>query len=93
MLQIESLTKSYPIKNGILKVLNGINLNIEPGEKVAILGRNGAGKSTLIRIIGDLETPDSGNVSRSMSISWPLGYSGGMQRARQNIFGWYAGKA
>ncbi|MBU3618793.1 ABC transporter ATP-binding protein [Polynucleobacter sp. JS-Fieb-80-E5] len=79
MLQIERLTKSYPIKGGTLRVLNDINLNIEPGEKVAILGRNGAGKSTLIRIIGDLETPDSGNITRGMSISWPLGYSGGMQ--------------
>lgn len=79
MLQIERLTKSYQIKSGTLRVLNGINLHIEPGEKVAILGKNGAGKSTLIRIIGNLEAPDSGNVIRGMSISWPLGYSGGMQ--------------
>jgi len=79
MLQVQNLSKSYPIKGGTLRVLNRINLNIEPGEKVAVLGRNGAGKSTLIRIIGDLETPDSGNITRGMSISWPLGYSGGMQ--------------
>jgi len=79
MLQVKNLSKSYPIKGGSLKVLNNINLEIHRGEKVAILGRNGAGKSTLIRIIGDLETPDAGKVIRDMSISWPLGFSGGMQ--------------
>lgn len=79
MLQVQNLSKSYPIKGGVLRVLDGINLHIEPGEKVAILGRNGAGKSTLVRIIGDLESPDSGTITRGMSISWPLGYSGGMQ--------------
>ena len=79
MLQALNLCKSYPTKGGILKVLNGVNLEINRGEKVAILGRNGSGKSTLIRIIGGLEAPDSGNIVRGMSISWPLGYSGGMQ--------------
>jgi len=79
MLQVRDLKKSYTIHGGTLKVLNGVNLEITHGEKVAILGRNGAGKSTLIRIIGDLEIPDSGKVFRGMSISWPLGYSGGMQ--------------
>jgi capsular polysaccharide transport system ATP-binding protein len=79
MLQVRDLKKSYPIHGGTLKVLNGVNLEITHGEKVAILGRNGAGKSTLIRIIGDLEIPDSGKVFKGMSISWPLGYSGGMQ--------------
>lgn len=79
MLQIQNISKSYRINGGSLRVLNNINLEIMYGEKVAILGRNGAGKSTLIRIIGDLEAPDSGRVNRGMSISWPLGFSGGMQ--------------
>lgn len=79
MLKVHELYKSYRTKNGLISVLSGVNLEIRRGEKVAILGRNGAGKSTLIRVIGDLESPDSGRISREMSISWPLGYSGGMQ--------------
>ena len=79
MLRVKNICKSYPIKMGSIKVLDNVNFEINHGEKVAILGRNGAGKSTLIRIIGDLEIPDSGNIERGMSISWPLGYSGGMQ--------------
>jgi len=46
---------------------------------VGLLGRNGAGKSTLIKLIGGVEMPTSGKISRTMSVSWPLGFSGGFQ--------------
>ena len=52
---------------------------IEKGERVALLGRNGAGKSTLIKLIGGVEMPNSGKITRNMSISWPLGFAGGFQ--------------
>lgn len=45
---------------GSHRVLNGIDLTINPGEVVAILGPSGSGKSTLIRLINQLETPSSG---------------------------------
>ncbi len=79
MLTLQQVFKSYPLQGRTLPVLRGINLTVESGQKVAILGRNGAGKSTLIRLIGGLEKPDSGYITSKMSISWPLGHAGGMQ--------------
>lgn len=58
MIQVKELHKSF----GELHVLQGVNLQVEKGEIVAILGRSGAGKTTLLQIIGTLDTPDSGQV-------------------------------
>jgi len=79
MLRILNLRKSYLKNRGIHPVLKGVNLTLSQGERVAILGQNGAGKSTLIRLIGGIEEADEGYIQSSMSISWPLGYTGGMQ--------------
>lgn len=61
MLKISNLHKSYPIGNSSLHVLKGINLNIEDGEMVSIMGSSGSGKSTLLNIIGMLDEADSGD--------------------------------
>ncbi|WP_420238278.1 ABC transporter ATP-binding protein [Telmatobacter bradus] len=55
---VEDLRKTF----GIHKVLDGINLNVNRGETMAVLGRSGTGKSVLLRLIIGLETPDSGSV-------------------------------
>lgn len=60
-------------------MLSNVNLVVERGERVALLGRNGAGKSTLIKMIGGVEMPTSGKITRDMSTSWPLGFAGGFQ--------------
>ena len=58
MIDIQGITKSF----GSLQVLKGIDLHINKGEVVSIVGPSGAGKTTLLQIIGTLDRPDSGTV-------------------------------
>jgi capsular polysaccharide transport system ATP-binding protein len=78
MIRIEGLCKSYATRRGPKQVLKDITCTVHRGEKLGILGCNGAGKSTLIRIIGGIENPTSGSVTRTMSVSWPLAFQGGL---------------
>lgn len=79
MILCQDVRKSYPAGHGRREVLKGINLSVNKGERLALLGRNGAGKSTLIKQIGGVEFPDSGHIVRYMSNSWPIGFNGGFQ--------------
>jgi putative ABC transport system ATP-binding protein len=60
MIHLENITKDYPMGKGLLKVLQGVNLKVEKGEMVAIMGPSGSGKSTLLNMIGLLDRPTSG---------------------------------
>jgi putative ABC transport system ATP-binding protein len=60
MIRISSLHKSYTIGNNNLHVLKGIDLNVEEGELVSIMGSSGSGKSTLLNVIGILDNYDQG---------------------------------
>jgi capsular polysaccharide transport system ATP-binding protein len=79
MVLLKNVYKRYPIHGGERTILEDINLQVLPGEKIGILGRNGSGKSTLIRLIGGAERPTSGVVRRGMRVSWPLAFAGGFQ--------------
>jgi lipoprotein-releasing system ATP-binding protein len=61
-LLIDHLSKVYPTRNGPLPVLRDINLELERGEALAIMGPSGSGKSTLLHIVGTLDCPTAGTV-------------------------------
>lgn len=79
MITCRNIYKSYSQGSHRKQVLNDVNLVVERGERLALLGRNGAGKSTLIKIVGGVEMPTSGKITHDMSLSWPLGFNGGFQ--------------
>lgn len=79
MIILENVTKEYETHNGVARILKGVSMRVDQGEKVGILGRNGAGKSTLVRLIGGTERATSGTIVRGMSVSWPIAFAGGFQ--------------
>ncbi len=59
---VRNVRKSYRSGGGMLEVLRGVDLDLEPGAFVAVIGQSGCGKSTLLHLMGLLDTPDSGEV-------------------------------
>lgn len=60
MITLQNINKSYQTGNNSLHVLKGINLHVEAGEMVSIMGSSGSGKSTLLNILGLLDSYDDG---------------------------------
>jgi len=60
MIEIKNIHKSYVMGTNSLHVLKGINMNIEKGEFVSIMGSSGSGKSTLLNVLGILDSYDEG---------------------------------
>jgi capsular polysaccharide transport system ATP-binding protein len=79
MISIENVSKTYRTRHGPRTILDRVNLKLERGRNIGILGRNGAGKSTLIRILSGAEHPTSGRIVRGMNVSWPLAFGGAFQ--------------
>ena len=61
-LAVSRLVKDYPTPGGLLRVLDGVNLQLAPGESAAVMGASGCGKSTLLFLLGAIEPPSAGEV-------------------------------
>jgi capsular polysaccharide transport system ATP-binding protein len=78
VISVTHLTKEVHSSIGKRRIIDDVSFDVEPGEKIGVLGRNGAGKSTLLKIIGGVESKTSGDIHRGLRLSWPLGFSGGL---------------
>jgi putative ABC transport system ATP-binding protein len=63
LIQLQGLNKTYDTPAGAFTALRGIDLTIEAGEFVAVVGKSGSGKSTLLNLVGGIDRPTSGSVS------------------------------
>ena len=62
MVETQALKKYYRLGENTVKALDGVDLTVERGEFVAVVGRSGSGKSTLLRILASFDKPDEGKV-------------------------------
>lgn len=81
MIQMFDVFKFYRLQGATKIILDHINMHFRSGLSYGILGINGAGKSTTMRILAGAEMPNSGDIRRSVRVSWPLGFSGGLHPA------------
>ena len=63
MLSVTNVSKEYASPNGSLRILSDVNLKLETGSAISVMGPSGSGKSTLLYILGGLEAPTTGSVS------------------------------
>jgi lipoprotein-releasing system ATP-binding protein len=86
MLVADNLFKTYRRHANVVNVLQGVDLDVERGEFLSIVGASGSGKSTLLHLLGTLDKPDSGTVSLEGRRIDNLG-SRDRDRLRNNTFG------
>jgi capsular polysaccharide transport system ATP-binding protein len=77
-IELINISKSYVTRGHRKQVFKNLNLLIPRGLNLGVIGPNGAGKSTLLAMIAGGLNADSGRIVRKMSVSWPIGYSGGV---------------
>jgi capsular polysaccharide transport system ATP-binding protein len=78
MIHLVNVSKEYKGESGTKTVLRHTNLSIPVRRRIGILGVNGAGKTTLLKMIAGSELPSTGRILRESSVSWPLGFGGGI---------------
>ncbi|MCC5992214.1 MAG: ATP-binding cassette domain-containing protein [Rhodobacteraceae bacterium] len=88
MLSFENVSKSFWTGSQRKVILEGASFAVEPGMRLGILAQNGTGKTTIINMMAGLEKPDHGKIIRSCTVSFPLGFMGGLvtkHSATENI--------
>lgn len=79
MIRFDNVSKRFRTRSGTHTVLDGVVLQLDRGDALGICGHNGAGKSTLLKLIAGVEQPSSGKITRTGSVSWPIGYASAFQ--------------
>ncbi len=88
MIIVNNITKYYTIYGKRHTIFENLSLTLYPGDKLGLLGPNGAGKSTLLRLLCGVELPNEGTITRTSTISWPVGLTNGFLpklTGRENI--------
>ena len=76
MIEFRNVSKYYLTPTSRKVIVDRLDLCLPDGAKVGLLGRNGAGKTTLLAMVAGTAPPNSGEIRRPGSISWPLGFGG-----------------
>lgn len=79
MIVLDHVSKTYHGHSIDHEVLRDVCMTINRGDSIGVCGANGVGKSTLLKLISGVERPTSGTVTRSMSVSWPIGFASAFQ--------------
>jgi ABC-type lipoprotein export system ATPase subunit len=85
ILSFANVVKEYTNEGEVVRALDGVTLDIEPGKLVALVGRSGCGKSTLLHLAGALDFPSSGIVQIESSVTSQLNESGLTKLRREKI--------
>jgi len=86
MIELKGLSKTYTILGNIIKAVQTLDLTIQQGDFLSIVGHSGSGKSTFLSLIGGIARPDTGTVSLDGADIW--GYNdSGLSRLRNEKFG------
>lgn len=76
MIELREISKTFVLNGRRKTVADRISAVFPPKKAIGVLGRNGAGKSTLLKMLAGTMDPDSGEVIRQGTVSWPVGFAG-----------------
>ena len=79
MIELQNVNKFFVTKAGKKYILKDATFSIPSEKNIGILGRNGTGKSTIMKMLGQIEFPNSGKIVSDKTFSWVMGVGGGFQ--------------
>lgn len=88
MIRFRNVSKYFKTQHHRKTILNRVSMEFLSGYSYGLLGVNGAGKSTTLRMIAGTILPNSGRITKSVRVSWPLGFAGGfhpMMTGKENL--------